>query len=360
MRNRANIVLFFLLLVLPLAALTIFEVRYATDRYHSESSIIITEERGTVQSLDLSAIGLPAVSTGKDALVMMNFITSLDMLQYLDSKLQIRAHYSAPNIDWWARLPANASLEDFHTYMQSYLVVTFDQDSQVIHIMVQAFDREYAQSLVNTVLARSQEFVDKLNSRITAEQTQFFEKQLAESEQRVREVKKQLLKFQRENRLLTTEAQATMVNSNIAELDKALIAKQGELATRLKEVNENSPIIQALRNDIGSIKAQLEAERDRLSGGSAAAVSELDAQFREIEFNLDFVSNIYKSNLGQLEQARIDAVRRLKYLIVVTQPSIADQSIFPDRTYIIGTAAILLLMIYFIVSLIVAIIREHS
>jgi capsular polysaccharide transport system permease protein len=53
-------------------------------------------------------------------------------------------------------------------------------------------------------------------------------------------------------------------------------------------------------------------------------------------------------------------VQRLKYLVIVTTPSLADASLFPDRTYNIGTAAMLLLILYFVVSLIVAIIREHA
>ena len=89
-------------------------------------------------------------------------------------------------------------------------------------------------------------------------------------------------------------------------------------------------------------------------------MSELDAQFREIQFNLEFVTNIYKSNMAQLEQARLQAVQRLKYLVVVTTPSLADASLYPDRPYIIGTAVIVLLMIFFVVSLLAAIIREHA
>ena len=44
----------------------------------------------------------------------------------------------------------------------------------------------------------------------------------------------------------------------------------------------------------------------------------------------------------------------------MTGPSLADASLYPARTYNIVTAAILLLMIYFVLSLVVAIIREHA
>ncbi len=360
MRNRANFILLILLFLLPLTAVVVYEFVYATDRYESSASIVITEEQGAPVGLDLSVLGLPAVGSSKDALVTLEFINSLDMLKYLDSNFALRAHFSDPKADWWARLPATASVEDFHKFLPSYLQVAYDTDSQIISVRFQGFDREYAKKIVDAILARSQEFIDKLNSKITTEQTAFFERQLKNSETRVREIKVQLLKFQRENSLLSTGAEAELVNSNIAELDKKLIAKQGELTIRLAELNDSSPVIQVLRSEIVSIKQQLNQEKERLSGGNAAAVTELDAQFREIQFNLEFVTNLYKSNLAQLEQAHIDAIRRLKYLIVVTQPALADASIYPNRVYIVGTAAMLLLMVYFIISLMIAIIREHS
>jgi capsular polysaccharide transport system permease protein len=62
----------------------------------------------------------------------------------------------------------------------------------------------------------------------------------------------------------------------------------------------------------------------------------------------------------QLEAAKVEAVQRLKYLVVVTQPSLADSSLYPAREYNIVTAAILLLMVYFVVSLMIAVVREHA
>ncbi len=152
-----------------------------------------------------------------------------------------------------------------------------------------------------------------------------------------------------------------MINASIATLNSLLITKQGELAVRGRDLNANSPVIQQLKAEIETIEKQIAAEKQKLVGGvNGSAVSELSAKFAEITFNLEFVGNIYKSNLAQLERARVEALQRLKYLILVTTPTIADASIYPDRTYIIGSAAIILLMIFFIVSLIVAVIREHA
>ena len=354
-------VLFFLIFILPLCAFSFYELRIVTDRYHSDSVISITQDTGSAPSLDLSIIGLPAVADDKDALTLVTFINSLDMLQYLDTNLQLRQHYSDPKIDWWSRLPAEASLEDFHAYMASYIVVEYDITTRLVNIHIQSISREYAHKLLTTILDRSQIFVDHLNSRITVEQTKFFEDQLKRSETRVHDAKSKMLAFQKEHGMLTTDTEAQMINTMIAQLTGLQITKQGELEVRRQELNDNSPAIQVLKAEIETLTKQIAAEKDKLSIRSdGSAVSELAARFAEIQFNLEFVTTIYKSNLSQLEQARVEAIQRLKYLVIVTTPSIADASMFPNRSYNIGPAALLLIAVFFVLSLLAAIIREHS
>lgn len=360
MKIGSRSILFFLLFLIPLAAVVVYELRYATDRYHSNSMVLVTEDQSTTQALDLSTLGLPMVASNKDALTLVEFIGSLDMMLFLDEKLQLRQHYSNAGVDWYSRFDNALPTEEFHEYLANYVWAEYDLESQLISIHAQSFDRQFSQDVVKLILERSQLFVDKLNAGVTGEQTLFFEKQLKASEMRLKEAKEELLKFQRDNRLFSTDVEATMVNANIAALEKLLLDKQGLLTTRLQELNDNSPVIQVLRTEIETIKQQLVQEKERLSGASSAAVSELDSRFREIQLNIEFITNIYKSNLSQLEQARLEAVQRLKYLVVVTVPSLADASLYPDRVYIIGTAAMVLLVVYFVLSLLVAIIREHS
>jgi capsular polysaccharide transport system permease protein len=361
MRIGYKTVLFFLVFLIPLAAFSYYELRIATDRFHSESTLSIAQNNNSSPSLDLSVIGLPTVADDKDALTLVTFIGSLDMMQYLESRLQIREHFSNPAIDWFSRLPAEASTEDFQAYLRRYIVVSYDPTSHLVTIHVEAFSRDYAQKLVNAILEHSQLFVDTLNSRVTVEQTRFFENLLKVSEARLRDAKAEMLRFQREHGLLTTDTEAQMISASIGSLNNALLSKQGELDVRSRVLNDNSPVIQELKNEIETLRKQIAQEKDKLSVGiGGAAVSELAAKFSEIQFNLEFVETIYKSNLTQLEKVRVEAAQRVKYLIVVTAPSLADASMYPSRGYNIGTAAILLMMLYFVVALMVAIIREHA
>ena len=361
MTYRYRLVMFLLLFVIPLGLFTYYELALATNRYHSDSKIFVSSEDSVASPIDLSLIGLPSSSGSQDSQSLIAFMTSLEMLQLLDKRLDLREHYSNPQIDWWSRLPTDASQEDFHTYMTSYMTVELDETTGLINIHAEAFSREFANAVVKTLLEEGQVFVDRLNSRITEEKTEFFEKELVRSEARLSTERTELLSFQRKHNLLTTESEAEVIQSTIASLTSTLVTKKGQLEAEGQKLNESSPVIRNLRAEIKILEEQIRMERDRLAGGgSDVPVSELSAEFAEIQGRLEFVQAVLKSNLTQLEGARMEAAKRLKYLVVVVRPSVADASLYPDRPYNIITAVIILLVFFFISTLMVAIVREHS
>ncbi|MFL5260590.1 MAG: hypothetical protein ACJ8AS_12620 [Hyphomicrobiales bacterium] len=360
LRLSINKILFILLLIAPLLIITYYELAVASDRYESATSIIISQEQSGTTTFDVSFLGLPASGDDKDALAIVEYIMSRDMLRYLDDKLHVRDHYSSSKVDWWARLSNTASFEEFHEYMAGWLIVTYDPTSKIIRMSIQTFNENYSKAVLETILAKSQEFVDNLNARVTAEQTRFFDEKMAESEARLKEAKQALLSFQRANRLLTTESESTLVLQNISTLETELAKQKSDLESASNTLNSNAPRLQQMKQDIAALENQIRTEKERLSGVSTSSISELDAQYRDIQLNLEFVTTMYKSNLSQLEQARIEAARRVKFLVVVAAPSVADQSLYPNRPYIIATAGIIFGAVWFLVTLIVSVLREHS
>jgi len=356
----ANRVLFLILFVIPLLVITFYELAIASDRYQSETSILISQENSGSTTFDVSFLGLPSSADDKDALAIVEFIMSRDMLHHLDEKLHLRDHYSASRVDWWARLSNTASFEQFHEYMAGWLIVAYDTTSKLIRLQLQTFDENYSKAVLDAILVKSQEFIDNLNARVTAEQTRFFDDKMAESEARLKEAKQALMTFQRANRLLTTDSESSLVLQNISALEILLAKQKSEVDAASKTLTDNAPRLQQMKQGIAALENQISTEKERLSGVSTSSISELDAQYRDITLNLEFVTTMYKSNLSQLEQARIEAARRVKFLVVVAAPSIADESQYPSRPYVIATAAIVLLALYFIGALVLSIIREHS
>lgn len=359
--NLTNAALFIAIVVVPVLVIAVYEALIASDRYESTATMIITEERPAATSaIDLSLLGLPNSAADKDALVVQAYAESGDMLTYLDRTLGIRAHYADGSIDMISRLSSDASFEDFLSYFNDYLTVSYDSESKLLTIAIQAFDAAFAKAVLDATIARSQEFIDRLNDQVSGEQIRFFENELARAETKLRSAKAELVRFQQDNRIYSTEGEGETIMSTITGLEQELARTRSELSAKLTVLPESSPQIQSLETRIAALEKQIAQEKQRLSGTGGRSLSEIDSRFREIQLNLEFLSNAYKSTLSALEQARIEASRKLKFLIVVTTPSIADESEYPDRPYIVATAALICLMVFGIVSLIIAIIREHA
>lgn len=360
LRLRLNHILFVAIVVAPLLLLSAYMYLIASDRYESFASTTITEEKTSSASIDLSMLGLSNTAADSDALILKQFIESKDMLVYLDEKIRLREHVTSSDIDFYSRMSSDASLESFHDYYNWIIYVTYETDSKLLKISVQGFDPHYAQGMLKVIVARSQAFMDEINDRVTREQMQFFDKEIATSEARLKAAKQDLISFQRENRLLTTESEGQAILATIQSMEQSLAQKQSDLSARLEVLDKSAPQLQTLTLEIRALHHQIEEAKNRLAGSSDNSVTELDSKFRDIQLNLEFVTNIYKSNLNALEQARLEAARRLKFLVVVNEPSLPQTSEYPQRGYAVITAALVLLVVFAVASLSASIIREHS
>lgn len=359
-RPTAPKVAFVLVFLIPILLLSAYEMFYASDRYESVASAIITQESQSNSTLDLSLLGMTNAASSRDAYVMTEFMQSADMLKYLDARLHLREKFSSPKVDWWSRLPSDASFEDFQKYFLNYVNCSYDSTQQLIRYSVQTFDPVLSQKVMQAILERSQEFIDRMNDKISHEQIAFLDTQISNSEKRLTEERNRLVSFQQKNNMLSTDTASQAILATISSLEGQLAQKQSDLNSRLAVLDPNAPQLTTVRLDIKALKEQIKHERDRLAGQSTGSLSELGSKLSEIQMSLDFVTNIYKANLSALEQARIQAAQRLKYLVVVASPSLPESSQYPDRPYVIITGAIILIVLYFVVSLVIALVREHA
>jgi len=353
--------LFFLaVFVVPTAAVFLYEYLVASDRYESTAAVYITEERAQNSLLDLSLLGITNSGSARDILVLKAFIESRAMLDRLDRELGLRAHFADRSIDPVSRLAADASSEDALDYYLDRVVATFDGDAQLLELSVQTFDPAYSQKVLELILAQSQVFIDQLNENISASQLAFFEKAVAASEDGLLEENRTLRDFQNEHGILSTEIATTTIVGTIAALEQKLAVMQSEMNSRLEVLDKDAPTLRRLRSEIDAVKAQLAVENDRLASDKGTSLSELDARFRDINLRIEYKTLRLKANLDAFEKAQIEAARRLRFLTVVSPPTLAEESLYPNRPYIVVTAGMIALMLFFIVTITAAMVREHA
>ena len=353
-------VLFLILFIIPVTLVAVYEYVYSTNRYESTAIVYITEESTQASPLDLTLLGITNTGSSRDILVLKSFIESHALLKKFDTQLGLRKHFSNPDIDVISRLPEDASDEEYYDYYLNRVSAEYDDEAQLLSFSVRTFKPEYSQKLLGFILQESQVFIDRLNSNVSDSQLAFFNEEVKRSEIALGKEKAKLRAFQKKNKFLSTEVASQAIISTISALEQALAQKKSELNSRTSQLGANSPTLRRLRAEITAVQNQIRAQNDRLASGKDGSLSELDAKFRDFTLLIEFKTLRYKANLDALANAQVEAARRLRFLTIVSPPTLADESLFPNRPAIVITAAMIALMIYFVLSVLVAVIREHA
>lgn len=115
----------------------------------------------------------------------------------------------------------------------------------------------------------------------------------------------------------------------------------------------------ALKDQIKALEEQIKKESDKLTSPTNKKLNKNVAEFEALKAQVMFATDMYKISLASLEKARLEATRKLKKLIVITQPLLAQEAMYPRKVYIGVTSFVLFNILFGIGLLIHSIVREH-
>ena len=350
----------FLWVVVVFLLACLYYTSIASDRFVSEAKVIIRQAdpmRTLPDSLALLGLG---GSNNQDTLVVQEYLRSLDMLKSLDERLALKKHYQSHSADWFSRLADDATQEEFLNYYQDHLTLSLDNSSGVLTIQIQAFTPEYAQQILQVMLEKSERMINHLGHKVAGEQLRFVEQEIQRTHTRLQDSRGKVLEFQNQHQLLNPEIQTQAVQVVINELGGDLVRQQAELKRLTSFMNPTAPEVIAMRDRIDALSRQLEQEKQRLTGKQAPALNEVTADFQTYQVQAELATDLYKTGLVSLEQARVEAYRKLKFLLVVAEPEKAESALYPRRAYNLATIGVVLCLLYGLVVMVLATIREHQ
>ncbi|MEW5838781.1 MAG: capsular biosynthesis protein [Pseudomonadota bacterium] len=354
--------IFFFIVLLPMFLVLVYYGLVAANRYVSESIVTIRQASdGGGSGTPGLAMMLSGINPGsrEDTLYLQQYLHSMDMLQYLDKTLNLRKVYEAQAVDVFYRLFPWMSREAFFEYYKKRVQVVFDDISGLLTIRVQGFDPEFARKLNEELLGQSERFVNEISHRMAREQMAFADQELQKARARYLDAKGVLLAFQNKHNLLDPISQAQAMASVGTQLEGEITQLEAQLKDQLTYLQDGTHEIVALRNKIGALQAQLAKERARVASGEGDRMNTLAAEFQNLMLESVFAEDAYKLALAAVENARIEANRKLKSMVVIESPTLPDAAIYPRKLYAILTWLIGLLFVYGIVRMVLATIEDH-
>ncbi len=350
----------FLWVVACFAIAVIYFGLIASDRYVSRAQLVIKQADQIKMLPDaLSMLGLGG-SNHEDVLLTQDYLQSPDLLAKLDKELGLKAHYQSHKVDFFSRLSSNVSQEEFIEYYHNHLTLRLDDTSGILTIEFQAFDPAYGQRVVSMMLKESEGFINRLGHQVALEQLSFVEKEVNRAYQRVQDEKAKVLDFQNTHNLISPESTSTARLGLVSQIESELAQQQAQLKQLHSYMKITAPAVVSLQTKVDALTQQLDQEKARLTGTDKDAMNEITSRYMDVQTQAALAEDLYKSGLISLEQAKVEAYRKLKHLLIISQPTLAEDSEYPRRLYNLATIGVLLCLLYGLLVMGLATLREHQ
>lgn len=361
--RQRNLALLIGVVLLPMAVLAFYLLAVAQNRYVSASTVVV-KQVGESGGASLSGIGalLGGVSTNaEDLRFLRQYIESPDMLNALDKRLNLRRAFAGNGRDWVYQMPADANREEFLAYYRKRVSVNLDDQTNLLNVSSEGFDPQFALRLNQEILSLSEAFINNISRRLAEQQLAYSQQQLRESTERLNAARQAVLSYQNRTDTIDPALNVSAISKLVMSLQTDLAGLQTQERTLLAYLNADAPQVVAIRSQIRAVEQQIAQEQAKLTstGGGGARLNSQSAEFEALKAKLDFEADLYKLALGGIEKARMEAARKMKNLIVISSPQLADAPTYPRRGYLLLSTLMVLLMLYGFLRLALAVIREH-
>lgn len=355
----------------------------ASDQYVSNSHYVI-KSRGQSAMEGLPILGLVSTNSPSalDMIMVKEYIESKQIIRDLAPYVNIREMYEDPNADWYARLkqwPSWRQLvtgkvfsegwftpiteEDVHAFWLTVVAVHHDNTSGVSELSVRAFTAEEAKKLNDSILKLSEALVNRLSLRSQNDALAFSRKEVEDAHTRALAALDKLQELQQKAKQVDPKGYAAVRNEIQANLESRLTQLQGQLDILRRDLPEDAPGIQQIKNRIVVIKEQLLVERLRSTKestqGEESSAVEILNEFGKRQLEVEFASQAYMSALSSLERARIDALQQSRYLEPFVSPHEPESGEYPSRLFSILLVFFASLLIWGIARMLMSVVWEH-
>ncbi|WP_176630165.1 hypothetical protein [Desulfolutivibrio sulfoxidireducens] len=300
-------------------------------------------------------------SVRDEAYTVREFILSRDAMNIIDENLKLRQVFRRPKIDLLSRfdpLGIDESMESLYKYFLKKVVINVDISSSISTLQVKAFTPQDAYNINEGLLFLSEGLINKLNDRARKDMVSFAEKEVEDAEAHAKACALALTAYQDEQTLFDPTQQSTLQFQHVFKLQEDLISVRGRIS-QLRAYAADSPNVKALEKRAGELKKEIDHEMSKITGGSDSMSQKL-IEFKRLSLDREFSEKRLATALSSLEQARAEVQRQQLYLERIVMPNKPDFPLLPNRIWNIVTVTIVSLMLYGVLKLLLAGVREHQ
>ncbi|WP_172684833.1 sugar transporter [Phaeobacter sp. 11ANDIMAR09] len=302
-----------------------------------------------------------------DADILFEYIQSQEIVSEVESKLDIRNHYSSnwPS-DFLFSIWPDATSEELNWFWQRFVNLSYDKSSGLIEVQVLAFDPQTAQDIATEIVKLSQSLINDLSIQAREDATRYARDELEVNLVRLKAAREALTGFRTRTQILDPAADIQARMGVLQNLQQQLAQTLIEHDMLSETVNASDPRIEKFQRRIEVIRQRIASEGQTYASArtTTGAVGEdyplLLAEYESLMIDQQFAEETYRVALAALDVAKAKAARQSRYLAVYIQPTKAEKSEYPRRFVLLGLTALLLLLLWSTLVLIYYSVRDRG
>ena len=331
----------------------------ATPSYATKSNFVV--QQAEAQAVSGGMFGGTALATGQDSTMVQDFLGSREAMLRLNAEEGYAAHFAAPGVDWFQRVDEGASNEALYKHYARHVRIGFDPTEGVIRMEVTALTPEASQRFSEALISYAEERVDQVTERKRADQMEGARAVFDEAEVAMKAAQAAVVDLQGRLGVLDPASESSSVMTQISTFETQLAEKRLQLQQLLDNRRPNEARVAGVRGDIERLEALIGDLRGQLTteGSAAGSLAQVTAELRMAEVDLETRTMMMQEALQQMETARIEANRQVRYLSTGMSPVPPDEPTYPRVFQNTLIAFLAFAAIYLLASLTVSILREQ-
>jgi capsular polysaccharide transport system permease protein len=317
------------LLLIPIALSSIYFYFIARDRYVTRSDFVIRKAEDNETSMPGSGLatllGRGNQLSLEDARFLKTYLQSPQVLSDLDRTYDLDKDYAQQGLDQFAGVKPGLSKEKRLQFFKKQVAVSLDELSGAIVLRTVGLYPQASLNLNRFMLAKSEQFVNRLNQDISQKQLGFAESELVRARNNLNQAKNKLLIYQDSNTVIDPKGEAELASQTISKLQEKLVELRVQLATlKLQYKDPAEPEVAVIADQVRELEQQIEKERRSLVSSKGRNLSRKTADIVRLESEVSFATDSYKLALTSVEKARIESKRQQKFMALLSAPQLPE------------------------------------
>lgn len=334
----------------------------ASDVYVSESRFVVrSPERSVTPGIGALLKGAAFSQSLDNTYTVHDFMRSRDALDALSQHLPLAEVYGSSKIDLLSRFNGfglEASREALFRYYQSRVTIELDSASEISILKVNAYSADDAFRINRLLLDMGEQLINRLNERAREDLIKVASAEVDQAERRIKAAGVALAAYRNQKGVFDPERQSAIQLQLISKLQDELIATRAQKMQLLSLAPDN-PQLSGLDQRMRALQGELNEQMAGVAG-SGKSLSQASAEYERLALERSFAEKQLAAATVALEEARNAAQRKQLYLERIVQPNRPDSALLPRRLRNIAATFMIGLVLWGILSMLLAGVREHQ